>query len=310
MRGDFGHTSLADVLRRLYVERENGVLHVSSSEGASDKRIHFKDGVPIYCAADAPSLSRDASRELFYPMFAERTGEFSFEQLDLPIDEELALEETLPETILAGTRGIDDREVLDGLVGGSDVVFTCVPTPALPVFSIKLTEGERALLEHARENEGISPTNTDVLVDASDLDVLRSLHALLALGLLERDAMPVVEAEVEVEAERQVETTAEVVPFPVKPDTDDFESLLEVYEAKREGAEKSPPIKKSRSNKMPAFLASVSDATGVGRWIKPLSLALLGTVVAAAAWFVAAPESGAAILDDLRSAFSTSQASR
>lgn len=322
MRGDFRQTSLADVLRLLYVERENGVLHVSDRD--AEKRIHLANGVPVYCAAGNPSLTRDESRGLLYPIFGQRSGEFAFEKLDLPIDDELALEETLPETILAGSRLIEDVETLEMLVGGHDSVFACSPTAVLPVFNVKLTDTERTLLAFARERERFELKDADL--GADKLESLRALNALLSLGLLElmeRKTATVSAAapeaptsEAEDIAKAMAEAGAATEPAPAKaaapvpnPDPADVEALLDTYEKTvAASAAKRPKIKKRSRLKAPKFLMTEKLPTS-RRGRTTLALALLVTVVAAAAvWLMAAP-GGGNILQDLRSAFVSAQGS-
>ncbi len=339
MRGDFRQTSLADVLRHLYVVRENGVLHVSDADAS--KRIHFSNGVPIYCAAASPSLSRDESRDLLYPLFAQRSGEFAFEKMDLPIDDELALEESLPETILAGSRTIEDVETLEELVGGHDSVFACSATAVLPLFSVKLTETERTLLEFGRERDRFELADAELAVDK--LEALRALNALLSLGLLElmekKASVPKTVVTVEVKAERKetLEVTSEAADIakamaqaksqsqsqastadvsttisaspPPEPDPADVEALLDAYEATVAASSAKKPAKVSKRSRIVAPVFLVTDKLPTSRRGRAtLTLALLGTLlVAGAVWLMTAP--GAEnILQNLRSSFTSTQA--
>jgi len=182
MRGNFRHSSLADVLRHLYAERKSGVLHVSR-EGLQ-KRVHFKKGVAIFAdAADSPLLSRDQAESLLYSLFTWTSGEFSFEDLEPKVDEGRAFSVSPSVMILEGSRRIAEREILEGLIGGSDCVFACAQTSVLPLFTMKLSPPESAILKFARERERF--TAPDLPFPSGTLDVIRALNALVSVGLLE-----------------------------------------------------------------------------------------------------------------------------
>ena len=91
------------MLRKLYADGRSGILRVSGPKG--EQRIHVKDGKPLYCdASDRPAQSREESESFLLPLFGRIEGEFTFEEIVLPIDEELTLQTPLARLIHEGTR--------------------------------------------------------------------------------------------------------------------------------------------------------------------------------------------------------------
>lgn len=182
MRGNLRHSSLADVLRHLYAERKSGVLHLSREGRRS--RVHLKKGVAIFAdAADSPLLSRDQAQSLLYSLFTWTSGEFYFEDLEPKVDEGRAFTASPTVMILEGSRRITEGQILEDLIGGSDSVFACAQTSVLPLFTMKLSPPESAILKLARERERF--TARDLPFPSGGLDVVRALNALVSVGLLE-----------------------------------------------------------------------------------------------------------------------------
>jgi hypothetical protein len=176
------HSTLADVLRHLYAERKSGVLHLTR-EGIQ-RRVHFKKGVAIFAeAADSPPLSRERAESLFYSLFTWTSGEFSFEDLEPKVDEGRAFTASASAMILEGSRRIAEHQILEDLIGGSDSVFACAQTSVLPLFTMKLSPPENAILKFARERERF--TARDLPFPSGTLDVVRALNVLVSMGLLE-----------------------------------------------------------------------------------------------------------------------------
>ncbi len=202
MRGDLRQSSLAEVVRHLYAERRNGILHVSRQ--GIRRRIHFKQGVAIFAdSGDHELQSREQAELLAYSLFTWTSGEFEFEDGGPNIAESVAFEGSPSTLILDGIRRIDELEILEQLVGGRDTIFGCTQTSVLPRLEMKLSLTEDAILTFARDREQF--TAEELPLPSGDLSVFNALNALVAVGLLEivnnttapgpvQESVPVVEA--------------------------------------------------------------------------------------------------------------------
>jgi hypothetical protein len=193
----------------------SGVLRVARD--GVENRVQFRKGVPIFAeAADSPPLTREQAETLFYSLFSWTSGELSFEDLEPTVDEGRAFTASPSVMILEGSRRIADRSILEDLIGGPESVFACSQTSALPLFTMKLSSSESAVLKLARERGRFRAR--DLPFPAATLDVIRALNALVSVGLLE------------------IVTKASALPPPPKPVTPprtEVEGILDAYETKR-----------------------------------------------------------------------------
>ena len=181
MRGDLRESSLDDVMRHLYAERKSGILSVSRQN--IRKRIHFRKGVAIFAdAADGQVQTREQAELLAYSLFTWTSGEYAFEEGEPDIDDSLAFEGSPSTVILEGSRRIDQVEILELLIGGRETVFTCTKTSVLPLFKMKLSPAENAILTFARERVQFSMA--ELPLPLGDVAVVNALNALVAVGLL------------------------------------------------------------------------------------------------------------------------------
>ena len=308
MRGNFRHSSLADVLRHLYAERKSGVLHLTR-EGVQ-RRVHLRKGVAIFAeAADSPLPSRDQAESLFYSLFTWTSGEFSFEEdLEPQVDEGRAFTASPSVAILEGSRRIAERGVLEHLIGGSDSVFACAQSSVLPLFTMKLSPPESAILKFARERERF--TARDLPIPSGTLDVVRALNALVSVGLLEvvekasvpeRSPMTLPSA-----VPPALEPAEPPPPIPSPPNRGDVQNILDTFQAKRHAvptlpskprpkvsapppvveaavtpAEPTPPRVESKAHPVEIPPTAVSRAIPASRrsWILGASLAIAAIAV-------------------------------
>ncbi len=182
MRGNLRQSSLAEVLRHLFAERKSGVLRFAR-EG-QERSVYLLKGVPIFAeTAEAPTVGREQAESLLYSLFSWISGEFHFEEVEPKVDEESALTASAPVTILEGSRRIKDPKVLQHLLGGPGSLFACAQTSVLPLFTMKLSPSESAILKFARERERF--TARELPFPARTLEVVRALNALVSVGLVE-----------------------------------------------------------------------------------------------------------------------------
>ena len=169
-------------MRELYAERKSGVLEISRQ--SIKKRLHFKNGVAIFAdSGNGKPQTREQAELLAYSLFTWTSGEFVFEEGEPQIDDALAFEGSPSTVILAGSRSIAEPEILEQLIGGSESIFSCTQTSVLPLFKMKLSPAENAILTFARARDRF--TLEELPLPSHDLPVLSALNALVAVGLLE-----------------------------------------------------------------------------------------------------------------------------
>jgi hypothetical protein len=197
VRGDLRQSSFPDLLRHLYADRRSGTLHLSSN--GLMRRVHFRKGAAVF-AEDAEAgrtTTRQGAEALLASLFSWTSGEFSFQDGEPEIDEQLAFGRPTAELILEGSRTIGDPRLLERFLGSAGTRFACSETTELPLFQIKLSPAEGAILTHARTETSFQAADLAHL--GGELSVLRSLNTLVSLGLLqivEKDEAPEPESRV------------------------------------------------------------------------------------------------------------------
>ncbi len=215
-------------MRHLYAERKSGTLHLSR-EGI-ERRVHFKKGVAIFADSDDhPPGSPEEAERLLQSLFSWTSGELSFVEGEPTVDELRAFTASPSVVILEGSRRIDDRQTLEYLVGGPASIFACTESSVLPLFTMKLSPEESAILKFARERERFA--SRDLPFASDDLTVVRALNALVSIGLLEiteKAVAPMPEPATAVPPPAPDPSPVEPPPIPFE-----VESLLDTFEAKR-----------------------------------------------------------------------------
>lgn len=313
MHGNLRQWSLADVLRTLYSDDKSGILRVSGPKG--EQRIHLKDGKPLYCdAADRPAQSREESENVFFPLFALTEGEFSFEEIVVPIDDDLAFTTPPAQLILEGSRRVNDAASYQSWLGGPESVLECAQTAELPVFQIKLNAEEKAILALADERKRFKIA--DIHLEGDRIVLLRALYSLVALGLVElmEKAEPGPEDDLSIPPLPDLslgERTGAVPEHILPPKKASVEELLETFEEKVHPAKPAvhvPPVGRKELLFRDLGTAAVAVRSVRAPWAKRASLAFAGVALVIAVWLLVGPEPGA-VVDGIRSAFGVAQAS-
>ena len=235
MRGDLRQSSVAEVMRHAYSERKSGILHLSQ-QGVK-LRVHFKKCVAIFAdAADGQLPTRDQAIGLLYSLFSWTEGVFAFEDLEPNVDDAHAFTMSPSVVILEGSRGIAERQILEHLTGGPHSVFACTETSELPLFTMKLSPAESAILKFGREREHF--TTQDLPFKSAGLAAVNALNALLSVGLLEIVEKATVPIPPPAPPVAPAATPPPVVPEAAVPEPapsarSEVESLLETFESKR-----------------------------------------------------------------------------
>ena len=128
--------------------------------------------------------------EIVHSLMALTAGEFRFEEAENPVTEEDAFEISAGQMILDGVRRITDTALLRTLIGDLRATLRTTPSSALPLFQIKMTPGERSLLQATGVRQTFSAEQLLSGSRLSEIDTLRALYALISIGLLEVDGTP------------------------------------------------------------------------------------------------------------------------
>ncbi len=127
---------------------------------------------------------------IVHSLIARTAGEFRFEEAQNPAADAETFEISAEQVILDGVRRIEDTALLRTLVGDSRATLRTAPSSALPLFRIKMTPGERSLLEATRARQSFSAGQLLTGSRLSEVDTLRALYALISIGILEVEQTP------------------------------------------------------------------------------------------------------------------------
>ncbi len=128
-------------------------------------------------------------KAIVYSLLAWDSGEYRFEEHDYSVDEDMAINLSLAELILEGTRRIQDPAMVRRLWRDEKASLHWPATASLPYEESCLTAQESMVLDIARTRvDGVS-TAADIAA-ASPLsyeETLRCLYGLVSVGVLEAD---------------------------------------------------------------------------------------------------------------------------
>ena len=136
-----------------------------------------------------PDITRHAlerTKAIIRSVFAWPSGQYSFEERDASIQEEMALELSATEMILEGIRGIEDPEVVRQGLGDLKAILRQPQNPLVPYDEGSLSSSVEWILYQAT---GVS--SIEEIVASSPVDpnkTLRSIFALMAAGTLELES--------------------------------------------------------------------------------------------------------------------------
>jgi serine/threonine-protein kinase len=153
--------------------------------------------------------------EIVHSLLALTEGEFRFEDRENPVGKEDAFEIPAEQVILDGVRRIADAALLRTLVGDLRATLRTTPSSPLPLFKVKMTPGERRLLEATRLQQTFSAEKLLSGSPLGEIDTLRALYALLSIGLLEAEGPPQAPPRDSIEREEPAaEVASEPAPKP------------------------------------------------------------------------------------------------
>ncbi|HJS73303.1 MAG TPA: DUF4388 domain-containing protein, partial [Vicinamibacteria bacterium] len=172
---------------RLQRAELDAALELAAREGASVGKALVKSN--RLTAEELRDAEIRRMSEIVHSLLASTSGEFRFEESEIAVSEEDAVELPVGQVILDGVRRISDTGVLRALIGDMSATLRTTTSTPLPVLTIKLTPGERGLLQATQRQ----PSSVRQVLSGSELgdaETLRALYALLSIGLLEAEGPP------------------------------------------------------------------------------------------------------------------------
>ena len=162
-------------------------LQLVKQTGKSLGKILVEMGLTLPEEITAVAMKR--MKAIVYSLLAWDSGQYHFEERDDPVDEDMAINLSLAELILEGTRRIQDPATLRRLWRDQNASLHWPATASLPYEESSLTPQESMVLDITRTRvDGIS-TAADIAA-ASPLsydETLRCLYGLVSVGVLEAE---------------------------------------------------------------------------------------------------------------------------
>ena len=119
---------------------------------------------------------------IVYSVIEWEQGAFGFEALDRPVEEDIVLDLSTADLVLAGVRRIQSAERIDEVVGGHDRVMVMSSNPVLLYQAMDLTTSEGFVLSRV---DGIATVDDIVAISPLPRDeTMRCIYALVATGVV------------------------------------------------------------------------------------------------------------------------------
>ncbi len=181
IEGQLSQLSLADLLQLLHLNRRTGTVELEPDDAevqSPSGRVYLRDGDVIQAV-----VGRVDGEKAFYRLIGWRRGRFAFTPNRVTMAQKIA--RPTRALLMEGMRQIDERARLAGSLPPADAVVTLTPKAAELRGGLHPLTQEVVLL--LKRHWGVQ-----AIVDHStfpDYQVLRTLHALIARGIvhLERD---------------------------------------------------------------------------------------------------------------------------
>ena len=162
-------------------------LQVVKQTGQGLGKILVEMGLAL--PEEITAVATKRMKAIVYSLLAWDSGEYLFEELEHSVDEDMAIDLSLAELILEGTRRIQDPAMLQRLWRDPKASLHWPATASLPYEESSLTAQESMVLDIARTRvDGVS--TADDIAAASPLsheETLRCLYGLVSVGVLEAE---------------------------------------------------------------------------------------------------------------------------
>ena len=250
---------LAEVVRRLYVNRRTGVLHFERN--GTQKKVYFEKGTIVFAGSNVKedrlgefllkkgtidqavfdqasqvmketgqrlgatlveldhiseeSMKREVAEQftaIVQSLFEWDTGNFGFESLDELAEEDVVIQVSTAETILAGVRRMESPETIRKALGNLDRVLVPSENPLLLYQKVNLTPEEGFIL--SRADGTTTADDTASLSPMGEENTLKCIYGLVAAGVLELQDKAIQKTKLRAEPPPKIETSKPAVEAP------------------------------------------------------------------------------------------------
>jgi curved DNA-binding protein CbpA/tRNA A-37 threonylcarbamoyl transferase component Bud32 len=133
--------------------------------------------------AELRDLVRRQVQEIIYSVFEWKSGNYAFEFLDRPVEEDIIVELSTAELILIGVRRISSLDHVRTALGTLDCVLRHTENPLLLYQKMTLTTSEGYVL--SRVDDATSISEIAAISPLGEDETLRCVYALVAAGVVE-----------------------------------------------------------------------------------------------------------------------------
>lgn len=185
----------------------------------------------------------DQIQRIIYSMFSWDSGEYKFESIEKPVEDDLARALATDEIVLEGIRSNATESTIRNAIGDTDRVLHHVEDVAAGEKNIALTSSEGFILSRVDGNTSVADIASISPLDEDE--TFRCIYGLISAGLLRLDEpksketgrlQPVREAEDEAEAEAEAKQTGARATVD-EPSRDCDDAIVAEVEAKRDAME-------------------------------------------------------------------------
>ena len=179
-------------------------------------------------------MINDQIRSIIYSVFSWESGDFKFETIDKPVEDDLSLALSTDEIVLEGVRRMATESTIRHAVGNTDRILHHVEGVAADERNVTLTASEGFVL--SRVDGRTSVDDIAVMSPLDDDETLRCIYGLLSAGILRlEDAQGRATGRVQ----RDSIDAHPLVTEPAKPASDDTDLMVAEIAAKRAALEQS-----------------------------------------------------------------------
>ena len=179
-------------------------------------------------------MINDQIRSIIYSVFSWESGDYKFETIDKPVEDDLSLALSTDEIVLEGVRSMATESTIRHAVGNTDRILHHVEGVAADEKNVTLTASEGFVL--SRVDGRTSVDDIAVISPLGDDETLRCIYGLLSAGILRlEDAQGRATGRVQ----RASIDAQPPVTEPAKPASDDADLMVAEIAAKRAAVERS-----------------------------------------------------------------------
>ena len=195
LQGTLSETHLAELTRVIHARRKIGILHLQKDN--ISKRLYFRDGAIVFANSDSDSerlgqflirggnidtTTYEQIQQIIYSIFAWETGQYGFETIDNPVEDDIALKLSTDAILLEGVRKMASDTAIRKAIGNMDSILLPNETSLLDDGNVRLTSSEGFVL--SRVDGRTSVADLAAISPLGEEGTLRCAYGLISAGIL------------------------------------------------------------------------------------------------------------------------------